>query len=165
MGSCSYCAIRRAIGPLRSKPPDEILAEVGAALDRGNRSVNLLASDSGAYGLDIGTDLPALLSQVLERDGQVEVAYLQDLNPLWLVRQGKELVSVFATPGLSISPSSILRRRRCSQPPWRPSHCRSEGRSMCCTCPGQSPTAVLPSPWRAFWGYLVWSKPSAVTST
>lgn len=62
MGACSYCGIRRAIGPVRSKPADEVLAELRRGLEQGYRTFNVLADDPGCYGVDLGTNLPTLLA-------------------------------------------------------------------------------------------------------
>jgi len=80
LGSCTYCITRLARGKLKSVPRDEILRMVERAVISGHREIQLTAQDSGAYGMDIGTDLPALLDAVCEIDGEFRVR-VGMLNP------------------------------------------------------------------------------------
>jgi tRNA A37 methylthiotransferase MiaB len=96
-GRCSYCAIRRAIGGLRSKSLDELLEELRAGRRSGFRSVNLVSSDTGSWGTDRGQTLPQLLRAILEEDDGLEIRFIQDLHPSWLCRYGPELRELVAT--------------------------------------------------------------------
>ena len=49
---CSYCAIPEIRGPLRSKPPDAVLAEAGELTADGARELVLVGQDTTAYGRD-----------------------------------------------------------------------------------------------------------------
>jgi MiaB/RimO family radical SAM methylthiotransferase len=61
LGQCSYCAIPRAIGSVKSKPIPATLAEFREGLIAGRQNFVLLGDDLGSYGLDgVGT-LPALM--------------------------------------------------------------------------------------------------------
>jgi threonylcarbamoyladenosine tRNA methylthiotransferase MtaB len=55
--ACTYCIIHVARGRQRSRPPDEVLAEVEARLAAGHREVVLTGVHIGAYGRDWGPDL------------------------------------------------------------------------------------------------------------
>lgn len=66
LGLCSYCAIRRAVGPVVSRSVEDIVAEFSAGYRAGHRRFNLLGDDTGCYGLDRGTSLPALLRALFE---------------------------------------------------------------------------------------------------
>ena len=65
---CRYCLIPSLRGPLRSRPSEEITAEIRDLIDGGAREINLIAQDTTAYGLDRGiTDgLTGLLRQILQ---------------------------------------------------------------------------------------------------
>ena len=52
---CAYCAIPAARGPVRSKPMDEVIAEVKALTEGGCREVVLTGIETGAWGRDLGT--------------------------------------------------------------------------------------------------------------
>lgn len=80
---CSYCAIKTAIGPLRSRPPEAILEEFRAGLQHGHRRIQLMGDNAGGYGLDLGTNLGKILDQILEIQGNF-VLELTDINPIYL---------------------------------------------------------------------------------
>ncbi len=73
LGSCSYCIVRRARGRLRSRPPGEVVAAVRRAVMAGAAEILLTAQDTGAYGKDIGRDLPGLIGQVNDVEGDFKV--------------------------------------------------------------------------------------------
>jgi threonylcarbamoyladenosine tRNA methylthiotransferase CDKAL1 len=62
--SCSYCITHFARGKLKSFPVQEITTDVCSALKQGCKEIQLTAQDTASYGLDIGTNLGALLSQI-----------------------------------------------------------------------------------------------------
>ncbi len=49
---CSFCAIPLIRGRLRSRPADDIIAEIQDLLDRGIFEINLVGQDSAAFGMD-----------------------------------------------------------------------------------------------------------------
>ncbi|MBQ7120614.1 MAG: MiaB/RimO family radical SAM methylthiotransferase, partial [Oscillospiraceae bacterium] len=50
---CSYCVIPRLRGRLRSRKPEEILAEAEALCETGVRELIIVAQDTGSYGVDL----------------------------------------------------------------------------------------------------------------
>ncbi len=52
---CSYCIIPYARGPIRSRPPEEVLSEVRKLVDAGFREVVLTGIHIASYGRDQGT--------------------------------------------------------------------------------------------------------------
>mgnify|MGYP001063666744 CR=1 FL=1 len=80
---CSYCAIRLAIGPLRSRPLDAILTELDTGIRQGYRHVQLMGDNAGSYGLDIGTNLGALLVRIMKVEADFRLD-LTDINPVYL---------------------------------------------------------------------------------
>ena len=51
---CSYCAIRIARGPVRSKPMRDVISEVESLYKGGTREIVLTGIETGSYGRDIG---------------------------------------------------------------------------------------------------------------
>lgn len=80
---CSYCAIRMAIGPLRSRPIDAVLEEIRTGISQGYRHIQLMGDNAGSYGLDIGTNLGKLLERILQVEGDFRLD-LTDINPVYL---------------------------------------------------------------------------------
>ena len=62
--NCSYCAIRNATGKLKSKPLNECLEEYKKLMDAGYNNIIIDAEETGSYGLDIGTTLGVLLTEL-----------------------------------------------------------------------------------------------------
>jgi tRNA A37 methylthiotransferase MiaB len=60
-GRCTYCAIRRSIGGVKSKPVTDVVEEFRRGVRAGYREFSILGDDPGCYGVDIGESLPRLL--------------------------------------------------------------------------------------------------------
>ncbi|HNX96216.1 MAG TPA: radical SAM protein, partial [Candidatus Aminicenantes bacterium] len=82
---CSYCAIRFATGPLRSKPLPDVIAMFHAGLAAGYRQFEVHADSIGDYGLDIGTDLGALFDE-WSQDSRDFTCGIYDLHPQAFLR-------------------------------------------------------------------------------
>jgi len=80
---CSYCSIKKAKGNLKSRNPNDILAEYKSGIEKGFRRFNLLADDTGCYGMDIGTSIAALLKK-MEQASDSKII-LNNFNPRWLL--------------------------------------------------------------------------------
>jgi len=93
LGDCSYCAIKKAVGALKSKPAEGIVAEARGLLAEGHSHLQFIADDVGAYGLDIGETLPALLDRIvsLRQDIRLDLPYI---HPQWLLRYKEELLDL-----------------------------------------------------------------------
>ncbi len=67
--ACAYCIIHVARGPQRSRPSDEVLADVRGRLNAGHQEVVLTGVHIGAYGRDAGrvsqSDLWTLVERIL----------------------------------------------------------------------------------------------------
>ena len=81
---CSYCAIKSAIGPLVSKPLEDVLSEFRDGLGRGYRDFHLIAGDVGAYGQDLGTDISVLLKELFGERGDFRL-FIDEFNPRYFV--------------------------------------------------------------------------------
>ncbi|KZC07211.1 PREDICTED: threonylcarbamoyladenosine tRNA methylthiotransferase [Dufourea novaeangliae] len=66
LNQCTYCKTKHARGELGSYPPEEIIVRAIQAFDEGVCELWLTSEDTGAYGRDIGTSLPALLWALVE---------------------------------------------------------------------------------------------------
>jgi MiaB-like tRNA modifying enzyme len=71
--SCTYCITHFARGALRSFPIQEITADVSSAITQGCKEIQLTAQDTASYGLDINTNLGALLTHLCKLDGSFRV--------------------------------------------------------------------------------------------
>lgn len=101
-GACSYCAIKRAIKGVVSKPVADVLAELRTGLAEGHRDFHLLGDDPGCYGLDRGLTLPRLLGALFDEceshpasDGDRPIRFhIREIHPEYLVRYHEELLAL-----------------------------------------------------------------------
>lgn len=82
--TCSYCVIRFATGRLKSVTQESVKGQFREAIRRSAPTVMLVGGDTGAYGRDLGSNLPQLLQQLLRLDGAPRV-FVHDLNANWFV--------------------------------------------------------------------------------
>lgn len=67
---CSFCAIPLITGRFKSRPVDEILAEVRSLVARGVKEFNVIAQDLSSYGTDLA-DGEMLLPELIEAMAQI----------------------------------------------------------------------------------------------
>lgn len=79
---CSFCVVPHTRGPGRSRPPEDIVAEVRGRVARGHREVVLTGTRLGDYGLngDGQPELPALVDRILA-ETSVERLRLSSVQP------------------------------------------------------------------------------------
>jgi len=103
---CTYCFVRLARGPQRSRPPDEVLAEVRERVAEGYQEVVLTGVHIGAYGrdsapgasppADTGWTLRHLVTRVLEETA-IRRLRLSSIEPQDLT---EELLALWPNPRL-----------------------------------------------------------------
>jgi len=91
---CSYCAIKKAIGKIHSKPLEQCVKEFKAGLQKGYTDLGLDADDIGNYGIDIGKTFPELLDEITEIDGDYTLN-LENIHPTWFIKYARELEKIF----------------------------------------------------------------------
>ncbi len=77
---CTYCIVWRARGESTSVPSALVLERAQAAVDQGHAELVLSGVDLGSYGRDIGTDLPSLLTLLLDKLGDTARLRLSSIN-------------------------------------------------------------------------------------
>ena len=77
---CSFCAIPLIRGHYRSRPQEDILAEIRELVSRGVREFTLIAQDTTRYGTDAGGSAPSRLPELIEAAAAIPgVAWLRVL--------------------------------------------------------------------------------------
>ncbi|DAZ99569.1 TPA: hypothetical protein N0F65_001397, partial [Lagenidium giganteum] len=66
LGACTYCKTRHARGKLGSYEPDVIVSRAQQVVSEGVTEIWLSSEDTGAYGIDLKTDLPTLLRSLID---------------------------------------------------------------------------------------------------
>lgn len=101
-GDCTYCAIRPAIGPLRSAPLKELAVRLEDGFKQGHSDFVIIAGDTGAYGRDIGLTIVDLLRVIFSHAELLRLT-IQDLNPQWFNEYADTLIPVLTDNAERIS--------------------------------------------------------------
>lgn len=73
LGECSYCITKFARGSLTSFSEESVLKKIRKLVSEGAKEIRLTAQDTAAYGKDIDTDLPSLMSKINSLEGDFKV--------------------------------------------------------------------------------------------
>lgn len=71
--TCSFCAIPSIRGKHRSKRPGDVCAEAEELIGAGVKELVVVAEDSTAWGRDFGMELPELVQNLADLDGDARV--------------------------------------------------------------------------------------------
>ena len=82
-------------------PIDLVIKDFKNGLAKGHKRFILTADDTGAYGQDIGTDLPTLIEKLLEIEGDYKLN-IYHLEPNWLIKYFDYLKKVFNTSKIDV---------------------------------------------------------------
>ncbi|PIN68690.1 2-methylthioadenine synthetase [Candidatus Woesearchaeota archaeon CG11_big_fil_rev_8_21_14_0_20_43_8] len=94
LGECTYCKVRSARGRLHSYEPEAIIRRAKEAAKDGVKEIWLTSQDNGAYGLDMGTDLPSLLQEIIKIPGD-HMIRIGMANPQFVHRYLNRLIDIF----------------------------------------------------------------------
>ena len=94
VGACAFCCVRFARGRLFSYPEEMIVERVRKAVHEDAREVWITSQDNGAYGLDIKTDLPDLLTELCEIEGEFLIR-VGMMNPAYVMRMASQLIKTY----------------------------------------------------------------------
>ncbi|MBU0481702.1 MAG: radical SAM protein [Proteobacteria bacterium] len=108
LGKCTYCAIKRAIGPLKSTDGNEIVNQLREGIASGHKKFTILGDDVGAYGKDRNDTFPNLLGHLLkESNGHNESVkphhngaigfHIEEIHPKWMTLYQKEMLELVST--------------------------------------------------------------------
>ncbi len=110
LGDCTYCAIRRAIGLLQSRPIDTIVKQLKEGLDERHSDFVILGDDVGAYGIDHGKSFPDLMNVLISElnayskvrsNGHHYITdagfHIQEIHPKWLIRYKEDLLKLISS--------------------------------------------------------------------
>jgi len=94
LGECAYCTVKNARGKLISYKSDEILEQALAAVNQGAKELWITAQDTGAYGKDIETNLPKLITKLTKIPGNFKIR-VGMMNPNHALTYLDELIEVY----------------------------------------------------------------------
>ncbi|XP_047342272.1 threonylcarbamoyladenosine tRNA methylthiotransferase [Impatiens glandulifera] len=100
LGACTYCKTKHARGHLGSYTIDSLVGRVRNVIADGVKEIWLSSEDTGAYGRDIGTDLPKLLRAIvaeLPLDGSTMLR-IGMTNPPYILEHLKDIAEILCHP-------------------------------------------------------------------
>ncbi|KAG8389665.1 hypothetical protein BUALT_Bualt01G0002500 [Buddleja alternifolia] len=100
LGACTYCKTKHARGHLGSYTVDSLASRVRTVVADGVKEIWLSSEDTGAYGRDIGVNLPILLNSLvaeLPSDGSTMLR-IGMTNPPYILEHLKEIAEVLRHP-------------------------------------------------------------------
>uniref|UniRef100_K9KB57 tRNA-t(6)A37 methylthiotransferase n=1 Tax=Equus caballus TaxID=9796 RepID=K9KB57_HORSE len=98
LNACTYCKTKHARGNLASYPIDELVDRAKQSFREGVCEIWLTSEDTGAYGRDIGTSLPALLWKLVEVIPEGAMLRLGMTNPPYILEHLEEMAKILNHP-------------------------------------------------------------------
>nr|GEV46652.1 threonylcarbamoyladenosine tRNA methylthiotransferase [Tanacetum cinerariifolium] len=100
LGACTYCKTKHARGHLGSYTVDSLVGRVRSVVNDGVKEIWLSSEDTGAYGRDIGVNLPILLNAIvaalpLEGSTMLRIGMT---NPPYILEHLKEIAEILRHP-------------------------------------------------------------------
>lgn len=100
LGNCSYCKTKHARGKLSSYSEQDIVSRALQAAAEGVSEVWLASEDTGAYGIDLGTDITKLLSRVADALPLNVMLKLGMTNPPYMLAHIEGVAEVLRRPNV-----------------------------------------------------------------
>lgn len=96
LGKCTFCAIKRAKGSLKSRPLPTIISDFENGLKKNKKLFWVLGDDIGCWGLDIKSNISELLSGITTLNADYKVV-LNYFDPHYLKNNTESLVSLLSS--------------------------------------------------------------------
>ncbi|MBI2663410.1 tRNA (N(6)-L-threonylcarbamoyladenosine(37)-C(2))-methylthiotransferase [Candidatus Woesearchaeota archaeon] len=97
LNKCTFCATKLARGNLKSYRIGDIKREVEKAVNDGCKKIYLTGQDLGCYGFDIKTNLPELLNELVNVDGEFKIR-IGMMNPWHVTKILDKLIESYKNP-------------------------------------------------------------------
>mmetsp|Transcript_64990 Transcript_64990/g.160014 ORF Transcript_64990/g.160014 Transcript_64990/m.160014 type:complete len:700 (-) Transcript_64990:79-2178(-) len=94
LNHCTYCKTKHARGDLGSYEPEALVKRVETVVQEGVREIWLSSEDTGAYGKDIGTNLPTLLNSIVDALPEGVMLRVGMTNPPHILEHMEEVAKV-----------------------------------------------------------------------
>ncbi|XP_048039518.1 threonylcarbamoyladenosine tRNA methylthiotransferase isoform X1 [Megalobrama amblycephala] len=98
LNACTYCKTKHARGDLASYSIEELVERARQSFQEGVCEIWLTSEDTGAYGRDIGTDLPSLLWELVKEIPEGAMLRLGMTNPPYILEHLEEMAKILNHP-------------------------------------------------------------------
>lgn len=97
--ACSYCSVRKALGPLKSYSHKEIIRNYTEALAKRNNVFIFNGDDTGAYGFDTNSSFEILLHDLdnITPENRNIKWVIDNLHPQWLIKYETTILNLVAS--------------------------------------------------------------------
>ena len=95
-GKCSYCAIKQAVGYVKSRSIKEIVNDVNKSIKKGYKKIALISDDIGSWGRDKNKKLSDLIKELITIEGDFKIL-LTSIHPKNLLTD-KEILKLIKSP-------------------------------------------------------------------
>lgn len=97
-GHCTYCSEKPIFGDVKSRSAEDVVTDFKKGLELGYNRISLLATDLGAYGFDINTNLGGLLSKLIQINNKTNYKIiLNQVEPKNLIKIYPDLENAFSS--------------------------------------------------------------------
>jgi len=100
LGNCSYCKTKHARGKLSSYTTDAIIGRALQAASEGASEIWLASEDTGAYGIDLGTNVADLLAKVADSLPAGVMLKVGMTNPPYMLAHIEAVARVLQRPNV-----------------------------------------------------------------
>lgn len=94
VNNCSFCETKLAKGRIKSFSPENIANELKQYIGTSYKMINITSTDNGCYGIDIKTNLPALLKKLASIKGDFSLR-IGMMNPKHVVNYLDDLIDAY----------------------------------------------------------------------
>ena len=98
LGNCTYCKTKHARGHLGSYAKEEIIKRMLKGYSEGVKEIWMTSEDTGAYGLDIGTNISELLIDFVEAMPEDLMLRIGMTNPPYILEHLQVVADVINHP-------------------------------------------------------------------
>lgn len=100
LNQCTYCKTKHARGHLGSYPVEEIVDRVRTVIKEGVKEIWLTSEDTGAYGLDIGTNIVNLLKAIVPELPDGVMLRVGMTNPPYILKHLDGIAEILNHPNV-----------------------------------------------------------------
>lgn len=100
LNQCTYCKTKHARGDLSSWSIEEIDERIQKVVNEGVKEIRLTSEDTGAYGIDIGTDISQLLNHVVKSLPDGVMLRVGMTNPPYIKKHIAEVAKILNHPNV-----------------------------------------------------------------
>lgn len=100
LSACTYCKTKHARGHLSSHAPEKIVERALAAVREGAKEIWITSEDTGAYGKDVGSSLPKMLTLLTDSLPDEVMVRIGMTNPPYILDMLEEMTNVLRRPNV-----------------------------------------------------------------